>query len=161
MIPVMGRAQIHPTSLTVDDREYLLGLVRHGHETARVIRRANSLLLADEGRPDTFIARTVRAGRDTVRNTRERYAQQGLQGSLREAFRPGATPKLDARQEAMLVAIACSDPPAGRDTWTMQLLADRLVELDVVDSISDDTVQRTLKKMTSNLGRRNTGASPR
>lgn len=146
MIRVMARAQIHPTVLAAEDREYLEGLVRHGHETARVIWRANSLLLADDGYPDTFIARTVRAGRDTVRSTRERYALQGLQGSLREAFRPGATAKLDARQEVMLVAITCSKPPEGRDHWTLQLLADKLVELNVVESISDDTVQRALKQ---------------
>jgi hypothetical protein len=73
----------------------------------------------------------------------------------------GAPPKLDGKQEALLVALACSVPPEGRETWTIQLLADKLVELDVVTSISDETVRTILKKMTSNRGKSKRGASRR
>ena len=84
--------------------------------------------------------------------TRKRFVAGGAEWALCEAPRPGAQRKLDGKQEAYLVALACSEPPAGREHWTMQLLADRLVTLQVTDGISDETVRRLLKKTSSSLG---------
>jgi transposase len=147
--------------LTQDDRQKLEQLVRQGTQSARVIRRAHTLLLADDGKDDLLIAEVLHSGRSTVRRTRERYAQGDLDAALYEGKRAGSSPKLNPKQQAMLIAIACSDTPDGRNTWTMQMLADRLVELGVVGDISDETVRRTLKKTRSSRGRNGTGASPR
>ena len=95
----------------------------------------------------------------TVRNWRKHFVEESFPAVLQERPRPGAQPKLSEKAEATLVAWACSDPPQGREHWTMQLLADKLVELGVVDSLSDETVRRALKKTRSSRGRRNTGAS--
>ena len=84
-----------------------------------------------------------------VAQVRRRYVQEGLEAALYERPRPGVAPKLSAQQTAILIAETCSAAPKGRDTWTMQLLADRLVTLGVVESISDETVRRVLKKTTS------------
>ena len=89
----------------------------------------------------------------TVSATRQRYCEVGLPEALKEKARPGNPRKLDGKQEALLVALACSEAPEGRDHWTMQLLADKLVELQVVEAtLSADTVWRTLKKRNSNPG---------
>ncbi len=92
----------------------------------------------------------------TVSNTRERWVKEKR---LEDLPRKGSKPMLDGKQESLLIALACSDAPEGRAEWTMQLLADRLVELKVVDSISDETVRRTLKKTSSSRGKKNSGAS--
>jgi hypothetical protein len=90
----------------------------------------------------------------TVERVRKRFVEEGSQAAISERPRPGKAPKLDGRQEAYLVALACSDPPeeAASERWSMRLLAERLVELEVVDEISEETVRRTLKKGTSNRG---------
>jgi len=135
-------------TLTDEERATLLALVRKGKAPARRIRRAQILLKAADGDPDSVIARAVHAGRATVQRVRKRFTTEGLDATLTERPRPGAARRLDGKGEALLVALACSTPPEGRDTWTMQLLADRLVTLEVIDAISDDTVRRTLKKNT-------------
>ena len=119
------------------------------------------LLLADRGLRDTEIASAVGVHERTVIRLRRRFVEDGLAGTLAERPRPGAQPKLDRAREAYLVALACSDPPSGRTTWTMHLLAERLVELAVVTSISEETVRRTLKKTPSSRGRSSSGASRR
>jgi transposase len=96
-----------------------------------------------------------------VERTRQRFVEEELEAALSERPRPGQPRKLNGKKEALLVALACSDPPKGHQKWTMQLLADRLVELKVVDSIADETVRRVLKKTMSNPGRRSNGASRR
>jgi transposase len=90
----------------------------------------------------------------TVERVRQRFVEQGLDAALnrKPRERPGREPKLDGRAEARLIAVACSAPPEGRKEWTMRLLADKLVELEVVDSISDETVRRALKKTRSSRG---------
>lgn len=87
-------------------------------------------------------------GTATVERIRKRFVELGVAGALTERPRPGAKAKLDGKAEATLVAWACSTPPDDRKHWTMQLLADKLVELKLVDSISDETIRRTLKKTT-------------
>jgi len=145
-------AKRYLVDLTNDEREILLGLTRKGKTAARRLKRAQILLAAADGRTDQTIAATVRCSVATVERTRKRFAAGGLDWALSEAPRPGAKRKLDGKQEAYLVALACSDPPAGREHWTMQLLADRLVTLAVTDAISDETVRRLLKKTSSSRG---------
>lgn len=134
------------------EKQRLEELTTRGKNGARKIRRARILLLADEGYIDKEIARALGAAVTTVERVRKRYVEEGLEDALSERPRPGAARKLDGHQEAYLVALACSDPPKGKKRWSMQLLADKLVELEVVGEISDETVRRTLKKGTLNRG---------
>jgi transposase len=147
--------------LTPEERASLDAFTRKGKAAARSIRRAHTLLLADEGLTDAAIARRLNIGHATVERTRHRFVEEGLDKALSDKPRPGARRKLDGKQEAFLVALACSAPPEGRDKWTMQLLADRLVTLGVVETLSDETVRQRLKQTNSNRGGRNAGASRR
>lgn len=144
--------KLYRVDLTEEERAHLLDLTRHGQGAARRLRRAQTLLLAAEGYSDTAIAQTLHIGRTTVERTRKRFVEEGFDASLSEHPRPGATPKLDGKQDAFLVALACSDAPKGRKRWTLQLLADRMVALGVVESLSDETVRRALKKKKSSRG---------
>ena len=103
---------------------------------------------------DASIAEAVEIDVSTVERVRQRFVEEGLEAALdrKKQARPSRERKLDGAAEARLVAVACSEPPDGRDRWTMQLLADRLVELRVVDSVSDETVRRTLQKTRSSRG---------
>jgi transposase len=145
-------AKRYIVDLTAEEREQLLGLLRRGKESARKVLRAQLLLLADEGMCDTSIAASLHVAVRTVERTRRRCVEEGVDAALNERRRPGGQAKLQGKAEALLVALACSAPPKGHERWTMQLLADRLVELDIVEAISDDTVRRTLKKTRRNLG---------
>lgn len=147
--------------VTAAEHEYLGGLLKHGKSSARKIARAHMLLHAAEGLSDAEIADTLRVGLSTIHRTRQRFVEAGVEHALSERRRAGVRPKLAGKQEAFLVALACSTPPAGRARWTMQLLADRLVELTTVEGISDETVRRTLKKTSSNPGSAKSGAFPR
>jgi transposase len=132
--------------LTEGERADLLRLARKGVASARQLTRARVLLLADEGGTDEAIAAALHVHRATVERIRRRFVEGGVERALRDQPRPGGRPKLDGKQETFLVALACSAPPDGRARWTMQLLADRLVALEIVDAISDETVRRALKK---------------
>jgi transposase len=133
-------------NLTAQEREKLHQLTSQGSLSARKLKRAQILLLADEGHDDGTIAQMLHVGESTVHRTRHKCVEQGVELALSERPRQGVQPKLDGKAEAFLVATACSEPPAGRQRWTMQLLADRLVEVQLVDSISDETVRKRLKK---------------
>lgn len=146
--------------LTEEERRQLDALIAKGKAPARQIRRAHLLLLAAENRSDSAIATALHVGRATVERTRKRFVAEGLAAALTERPRPGGAPKLDGKQEAFLVALACTNPPEGRQFWTMQLLADRLVAEGVIAAISDETVRRTLKRGTSSPGLLVPGASP-
>jgi transposase len=139
-------AKRYKVTLSDDEQQELLTLIRKGVHRARTLARARILLAAAEGATDRDIAARLQVGIATVERTRKRFVEGGLTWALNEAPRPGAKRKLDGKQEAYLVALACSSPPDGRQRWTLQLLADRLVKLAVVDTISDETVRRTLKK---------------
>ena len=154
-------AKKYLVDLTVEERDTLRQLLRRGSARVRRLTRARILLLADEDRTDEEIAHALQVGRSTVERTRRRFVEGGLDRALKDRPRPGKARLLDGKQEAFLVALACSDPPEGRERWTMQLLADRLIELRVDDSITDETVRRLLKKTISSRGRRRTGASRR
>lgn len=132
--------------LTIEERNELEGIVKKGKSPARMIRRAQTLLLADEKKSDQEIASVLRCSKECVYSTRRTYCEYGLQQSLVEKARSGRPEKLVGKAKAHLIALACSEAPEGRACWTMQLLADRCVTLELTDSISDETVRRTLKK---------------
>ena len=138
--------KVYVVDLTMEERSELLKLVGKGEVRARKMNRAHILLLADEDRTDKDIAEALHTSPSTVERTRRRLVEGGLEQALNESARPGGRRKLTGKQEAYLVALACSDPPEGKKRWSMQLLADRLVELDLVEEISEETVRRTLKK---------------
>lgn len=152
----MGRQQKYPVRLTDEEREQLRTVTRIGKQSARVIQRAQILLWSDEGKQDKEILELLDCAPLTVASTRERWVREKR---LEDLPRLGSKPMLDAKQESLLIALACSDAPEGRDEWTMQLLADKLVELQVVEGISDETVRRTLKKTSSSRGKSKSGVS--
>jgi len=139
-----------PVNLSEEQRSQLWGLLRRGAAPARVQTRARILLLTDAGvgghRPEGEVSRAVLTSLSTVRRTRRRFLAEGLEDALTEKPRPGAPPKITGEIEAQLVLLACSDPPEGHDSWTLRLLADRMVELGYLDSISHVAVGKRLKK---------------
>lgn len=144
--------------LSQQERQSLHQLLRSGKHSARKLTRARILLQAADGCTDDQIACALSVGRVTVERTRQRFVEAGL-AALDDKPRPGKKPKLSAKAEARLIAEACSKAPNGRSHWTMQLLADRLVELREVEAISDETVRRVLKKTSSSRGSGGNGAS--
>ena len=154
-------AKQYVVKLTQADRTELLTLTRGGKTSARRMRRAQILLLADEQRSDRVIAEMLHVGISTVARTRQKYVEAGTLYALGERPRRGGERKLNGKQEAVLVALACSTPPGGRRVWTMQLLADKLVELGEVECLSDETVRRVLKKMNLSLGSKCNGVFPK
>ncbi len=155
------RTKVYAVTLTDDERQGLHALIHGGTARARMVNRAQILLHASEEKPDKEIAAALHTSESTVGRVRTRFAAEGLHAALHERVRPGGARMLVGAQEAHLVALACSDPPQGRREWTMQLLADRLVTLGIVERISDETVRRTLKKGGSNRGCTSSGASRR
>lgn len=143
--------------LTDDQRHELTCLTRRGIANARTLTRARILLLADKsqnkGQTYQQIAHALRVSLPTISQICRRFDQGGIPEALCEKPRPGKTPKITGDVEAQLVMLACSDPPEGKARWTMQLLADRLVELQLVDSISDSAVCDRLKKTKLSPGR--------
>ncbi len=138
--------------LSEAQRGLLYALIQKGHAPARTVRRAHTLLLADEQQPTHRIAAMLHASVVTITHTCKRYLTAGLEAALYDQPRPGSRRKLDGRQEAHLVALTCSAPPAGRDRWSLRLLADRAVELGIVEHLSYATVRRVLKKIPSSRG---------
>jgi transposase len=136
--------------LTESDREKLEGLIRSGSCSARVQTRARILLLSDrsqgEQRPDAMVSKAVMTSVATVGRFRARYVTEGLESALYDKPRPGQKPKITGDIEAKLIALVCSDPPEGQKRWTLQLLADKMVELGYVDSLSHVAVSKRLKK---------------
>ncbi len=151
----------YPVYLTDEERAVLIALTRKGTIAARKLARAHMLRLADEGKPDAEIVAALGVGLSTVERTRKKYVEGGLEYALHERPRPGVKPKLDEKQEAYLIALACSTPPNDQVKWTMRLLADRLVQVGIVEEISDETVRRTLKKTSLSPGKSSNGAFPR
>jgi hypothetical protein len=140
--------------LTAEERTELEAMVKKGKAAAYKIKHAHILLAADVNGlawTDGQIAEAFSCHPDTVADVRRRLVLEGLTAAVerKKQDQPSRLPKLDGRGEARLIALARSRPPDGRDRWTLQLLAERLVELEVVDSVSDQTVRRVLKKTTS------------
>jgi transposase len=126
-------------------------LLKGGKHQSRKLTRARILLLANEGKTDDEIVSALRTARPTVERTRKRFVEEGL-GCLQEKLRHGARPRLDERQQSHLIAVVCSPAPTGFARWTLQLLADKAVELGFVDSIAKETIRQMLKKTNSNHG---------
>jgi transposase len=146
-------------TLTAEERQGLQELIAAGKAAAQKLAHARIRLKADAAPDgpawaDERIAEAVEVSVATVERVRRRFVEQGLEAALvrKPQERPSRLPKLDGRAEAHLVALACSKPPEGRNEWTMQLLADKLVELQIVDAISDETVRRTLQKTSRSRG---------
>ena len=153
-------------TLTPDERGHLDDLLRKGKASALVLTRARVLLAADQadGGPaldDEATADEVGVGLRTVSRVRERFVERGFEDCLRRKRqdKPSRPRTLDGAAEARLIALACSDPPDGQAVWTTKMLADKLIELEVVDAISDETVRRAMKKTSSSRGSRSSGAS--
>jgi transposase len=137
--------------LSAEERESLRQLIRRGTHSSRKVTRARILLLAANGSTDEQIVAALKTGFATVERTRKRFVEEGLD-CLNERPRRGQRRKLTGKQEAHLVAIACSTPPEGRARWTLCLLADKVVELKFADSIARETVRQVLKKTNSSRG---------
>ena len=151
----------YAVTLSDDDRTTLRALLRRGTASARRLTRARILLKADAELTDVAVAEVVGVGIATVHRVRQRCVEEGLDVALGERRRKGAAPKFTAKQHAHVIALACSTPPAGHARWTLRLLADRVVELGLVERCSYETIRRTLKKTPSNRGKRGAGASRR
>ncbi len=134
------------------EREKLSKLVRNGKIPADIVKHAYMLLHSDAGLSDMAIAQFLFCSEDTVRRTRVRYLSEGLQAALQDQPHPGREPLLNAQQEAYLIALACSEPPAGQVRWTLELLTQRMIDDEQVAELSPETVRLTLKKTNSNLG---------
>ena len=147
--------------LSDSEKERLQALISRGKSSARTQRRARILLKANEGLSDEQIVKALDVGIATVGRVRRRLVEEGLERALTDKPRPGQARKLDGKQEAHLIAVVCSDPPAGHARWTLRLLAGKAVELGFTDSMSHETVRRMLKKTTSSPGRSKSGASLR
>lgn len=140
-------AKKYVVKLTDDERQHLVDLTSKGSIGARKMKRAQILLKADEGWKDEAIVTALNTSRPTVERIRKRFVQGNTDKALNDDPRPGgAKVKLDGRAEAQLIALVCSDTPDGHARWTLRLLADRLVELGVVESISHEGVRQVLKK---------------
>lgn len=133
-------------NLSDEERQALLAMTRKGKIKARQFKRAMILLKADEGLSDPEIMAALNVSRPCVERIRKRFVSDGIERALNEDPRPGQKRKLDGRAEATLIATACTEAPEGRKHWTLRLLAGKLVELGVVDTVSYETVRRTLKK---------------
>jgi len=131
-------------TLSLEEREALRELIARGCPKVRRVKRAQILLAADAGQSDESIALSVGVGTATVYRTKRRFVELGLEQALSEEPRPGAPRKLTEREELLLVATACSDPPTGRARWTLELLADEMVRLTEHDHIAEETVRRRL-----------------
>ena len=151
----------HEVKLTAKERQKLLAIVSKGRNRAVVIGRAHILLKSDEGQTDRDICEQLYIGEETVRRTRLRFCEAGLEASLQDKPRCGNDAKLDENQEAHLTALACTQPPAGRTRWTLELLAQRLVEAGLVEHIAPETVRLILKKNRLSLGRSKAGVLPK
>jgi transposase len=150
--------------LTAEQRTVLQRFIGTGSQAAAARRRAQILLKADADGPDAWpdarIAEALDTTRMTVMRVRHRFAAEGLDATLHRKRPTGRQyRKLDGKQEARLIALACSPAPEGRARWTMKLLAERLVELEVVAAIDPATVWRALKKTTSSPGSSSSGSS--
>ena len=145
-------AKKYLVDLNTTEEAELVELTQRGRPGARKIKRANILLLANSGKPDFEIAELLHTSWLTVLRTRQKWVEGGLSFALNEQPRSGRLPKIDDQVETILTTLAQSQPPDGRVRWTLQLLADRLVTLTRLESLSYEAVRRVLKKTISSPG---------
>ena len=139
----------YKVKLAESERSRLNEVSHRGKPSVRTVKRALALLKADEGLRDREIAGVLLVNAATVARVRKRFVEEGLEAAINDKPRPGRERKLDGKQEAHLVAIACSSPPEGHVNWTLHLLADKVVEMEFAGSISLETVRQILKKTNS------------
>lgn len=147
----------HRVFLTDDERVELETLIHSGAALSRMLTKARILLLTDRNRADRLtddqIIAALSTSNSNIQRTRISFLANGLYGCLRDKPRPGRTPKITGDVHAKLTVLACSDPPEGRKRWTLQLLADQMIQLGYIDTISDVAVYKHLKKVNLSLGR--------
>lgn len=136
----------HNINLESEQKKELLDIVTKGKASARIIRRAHPILMASEGQSDEMIAKTLHISIPTVERTRKQFCLDSKSVNLAERPRSGKPPKITSTAEAYLIATTCSDAPEGFVRWTLKMLADKLVSLEIIDSVSTNTISRTLKK---------------
>ena len=146
--------------LRSDQRKKLLRLVRAGKHKSREILYAHILLKAAQGWTDVHIADVFVTSTKTVQRTRQRFVEAGLQAALTEEPRPGQPPKLTSEQEILLIALACSTPPAGFQRWTVRLLTSEAITRKIVPEIVPETARQILKKTNSSPGKSKVGVTP-
>jgi transposase len=145
-------AKLYRVELREPERPLVLALMQKGRAPGRKLRRAPIFLAAADGQSEATSARVLHSSVSTLARTRKRFVEAGLEAALPEHPRPGARRKLDGQQAAFRIALAWSEPPAGRLRWTMPLFANRVLELGVVAAMSDATVRRLLKQPPSSRG---------
>ncbi len=150
----------HAVKLTPKERERLIAIVTKGRNKAAFIQRAHILLKSDEGKTDKEIGQLLYISEQTIRRTRLRFWEDGLEAALEDKARAPRNGKLNERQQAYLVALACSNPPSGRERWTVELLVSQLVADGIVTSVAPETVRLVLEKTHSSLGASEVGAYP-
>lgn len=143
----------HKVHLKEAERRKLIGIVSKGRTKAVIIQRAHILLKVDEGKTDAEIGQMLYVSEQTIRRTRLRFVQEGLQAALEDKPHPATGTELDEKQEARIIALACSEPPAGQARWTLELLTREVLKDGIVTHLSPETVRLLLKKTNSNLGR--------
>lgn len=139
-------------NLKEEEVEYLHDFLKKGRKSARELTRAHILLFTHEGKTEMEIKDTLRISRATVSNTKKRYREEGLQNALTEKPRSGQPKKYTNKQEADIIAMACTDPPKGRKRWTIRLLTERMKRRKGFETINRETIRLTLKKAKLSLG---------
>lgn len=156
----MGRPKQYEVHLTKEEENYLTDILKGGIQRVRKLKRSQILLKANDGWTDQEIADALNVGRATSERIRKRYAEEGLEVAINDKKRNRVYErKIDGETEARLIVLASSKPPEGRERWTLRLLADKLVALEEIafESISYETIRRTLKKTNLNLGKKRNG----
>lgn len=143
----------HPVRLIEEERKKLIAIVSKGQNKAVVIQRAHILLKVDEGKTDAEISQLLYVSEQTIRRVRLRFAEEGMQAALEDKPHASTGTEIKEEQEARLIALACSEPPAGRARWTLELLVQELLKEGVVTRVSPETVRLILKKTSSSLGK--------
>ena len=161
----MGRQIKYVVNLTADERKALLELIKKGNASKEKLNRARILLKCDCGEegenwPDDKIAEAFYISKKTVFNVRQSLVEEGFDKTLNRALQKNRKKRvIQGEQEAYLVALSCTEPPKGHCKWTLRLLANKMVELEYLDSVSHVTIGEALKKMKLNLGKKRNGAS--
>ena len=143
----------HLVRLIEEERKKLIAIVSKGQNKAVVIQRAHILLKVDEGKTDAEISQLLYVSEQTIRRVRLRFAEEGMQAALEDKPHASTGTAIKEEQEARLIALACSEPPAGRARWTLELLVQELLKEGVVTRVSPETVRLILKKTSSSLGK--------
>jgi len=143
----------HTVQLIEVERRKLIAMVSKGHNKAVVIQRAHILLKVDEGKTDAEISELLYVSEQTIRRVRLRFSEEGLQAALEDKPHAPTGTDMKEEQEARLIALACSAPPAGRAHWTLELLVQQMLKDGLVTRVSPETVRLMLKKTNSNLGK--------